>query len=1213
MVRNVLGFNKLTKGKGLHPRQLEGQLILAKMGKWKFWIISLLVLALAGTAIAQDRPPRPAPMNPPAHPAHSHTGSGRFAPIFSAPLINPSFTLPNNRTWTALGPAPLNQGVEGSGSASGRITGVAVDPTNSLNVYVAAAGGGVWHSTDGGNTYTPLTDTQDTLSMGAIAIAPTNHLKIYAGTGEANNSSDSNFGLGILVSNDGGATWTLSTGPSGVFDKLAVSKISVDPTDANTAYAAFNDFAEHGHCCSFTGIYKTSDGGITWTNVTSAVGLDSSFPWSDVVVDPNNHVIVYAAHGDPFGDNAANGIYRSTDGGAHWSLLSGAPSGSGIGRIALAVAASASTANQHVLYAAVANPIFPGATLFEMAVSKNADSATPTFANLTSTPNFGGSGAQGWYDWVIAVDPANANNVYAAGALDYNTNSHHVIRTTDGGTTWSDITTVGGIEPHTDSHAMAFDSSGRLLLGNDGGIWRFDPAGPSWTNLNGNLNTIQFTGIGIHPTSTQTILGGSQDNGSELSNGSTTWTEVEGGDGGYSQISQTAPMICYTNHPIGSFGPTGFFRVSTDGCNTFSARTPSISDESLFNFYAPIFVDPTDGNRAFLGGDALYETLNAGIGWAAHTNPAGTPIDSIAVFPGGNTIYISTGGTFAATSLIWVSINDGASWTQHSLPVSGRVQEVDIDPNDSTGNTAVAVINTFNAPNGQVYRTTDGGTSWTNISGSGGTAVPAVPTWSAKIDTDSNHTIYVSNETGVYSSPSPYGTWTAVGTGLPHAQGVHLELNSNLHELALATHGRGAWFISTVAALASPTIAKAFNPTTIQSGGSSVVTLTLTNSNASALSGGAFTDTLVNMSAEGGAVGGSCGATPSSLSAGQTSLSFTGITIPASGNCTVIFSVTSNTVGGQPNTTSGVTTTQTPTAGSASNTATLTVTTIAVVTNITSSIANGAYKAGAIIPIQVTFSKIVNVTGTPQLALNSGGTASYTSGTGTSTLTFTYTVAAGQNSSHLDYTSTSALSLNGGTINDSGSTPANLTLPPPGASGSLGANKNIVIDTVAPTVVSYSVLFGTQRFNMIGSTRNRLPWQITGIQVVFSEAVRATTASLTGLSATSISGSGTNTVTWTISPVTNLSSTHTRVLGTSANAVTDLAGNQLGGGTDYTQTLKVLYGDFNDDGIVNSQDLVGVNAERSQAYNIFADINGDGVVDAKDVNAVRFQLGNSNP
>src|ERR1017187_2642810 len=138
-------------------------------------MISLSVLALAGTAMAQEKPPV---TYPPALPATSRTGS--FGPTLTAPGITPSFPAPNTTTWTALGPAPLNEG----GSASGRIAGVAVDPTNS-NIYVAAAGVGVWQSTDGGATYTPLTDAQSTLAMGSIAIAPSasnpGHLRIYAG------------------------------------------------------------------------------------------------------------------------------------------------------------------------------------------------------------------------------------------------------------------------------------------------------------------------------------------------------------------------------------------------------------------------------------------------------------------------------------------------------------------------------------------------------------------------------------------------------------------------------------------------------------------------------------------------------------------------------------------------------------------------------------------------------------------------------------------------------------------------------------------------------------------------------------------------------------------------------------------------------------------------------------------------------------------------
>jgi hypothetical protein len=766
-------------------------------------VCSLFFLGLAAPAVAQNDPAQPVLPKYAVHPPQ---------PIVSAPAppavyrdhaaVTTNFASPSPTAWTALGPAPLNAGVPWSG----RIAGVAVDPTNASTIYVAAAGGGVWKTIDGGTTYTPLTDNQTVLSMGAIAVAPSNSQKIYAGTGEANNSADSNYGAGILISGDGGATWTLSTGPSGVFNRLTVSKISVHPTNANIAYAAIANIGENSVLLPNTGIYKTSDGGTTWVNTTTSI--DSTTPWSDVVVDPNTPNIIYAGKGAYYGV-ATNGLYRSLDSGSTWALVSGVSSGSSTGRFALAIAPSASTATHHVLYVAITSS--SSYALLSMLRSDNADIATPTFTALSSTPNFGGG--QGWYDWMIGVDPSNSANIYAAGSVPYN-----VIRSTDSGTTWTNISTVGTVTPHTDSHAIVFDSSNRLLLGTDGGIWRYDSTVPSWTNLNGNLNTIQFTGIGMHPTLSGTVVGGSQDNGTELTTGNQIWTITDGGDGGYSQFSQTNPSICYSNHPIESFGSTAFFRVSADGCQTFSSKTPTVGNANNFDFYAPIFVDPSNGNRVFLGGDKLYESLNAGTSWTSHAVPT-NPIDTVAVLPGGQTIYIATGGTFATNSAIYVSIDDGVTWVAHSLPSGGRVQEIDIDPNDATGNTAVAVLNSFSTA--LVYRTTNGGALWTSITAN----LPVVPTWSAKIDTDTSRTIYISNEQGVYSSKSPYTTWSTVGTGLPHAQGVHLELNSTLHVLSLATHGRGAWYFFTPSV--APAITSAASTTfTVGTAGTFTITTT---------------------------------------------------------------------------------------------------------------------------------------------------------------------------------------------------------------------------------------------------------------------------------------------------------------------------------------------------------------------------------------------------
>ena len=236
----------------------------------------------------------------------------QYAPLW--PTLELSTT-----TWTSIGPSPLaiTSPANANFNVSGRITAIAAHPTDANTIYIAAAGGGVWKTTNGGTTWTPLTDTQRTLSMGAIAIAKSNPSVIYAGTGEANNSGDSNFGRGILVSTNGGTTWTLRTA-AGAFDRLATSQIAVDPTNANVAYAAMADFANNGLCCANTGIWKTIDGGTTWTNTTTTI--DSTRPWSAIVIDPTTPATLYAAHGEYDGDSA-NGVYKSINSGGTWTLL----------------------------------------------------------------------------------------------------------------------------------------------------------------------------------------------------------------------------------------------------------------------------------------------------------------------------------------------------------------------------------------------------------------------------------------------------------------------------------------------------------------------------------------------------------------------------------------------------------------------------------------------------------------------------------------------------------------------------------------------------------------------------------------------------------------------------------------------------------------------------------------------------------------------------
>ena len=783
-----------------------------------------LILAISPSAAQQ----------PPSHRGQMHAlPLPRFQPrpgstssLLSKPTTAPApSTLLNPTSWTPIGPASLNEGFQdlsGSYLTSGRVTGIAVDPTDPKTIYEASAGGGVWKTTDGGTTWTPLTDNQPTLAMGSIAVAPSNHLKIYAGTGEANNSGDSEHGDGILVSDDGGATWTLNSS-GGALDGTAIGQIAVDPANASIAYAAVGtDSSLNGKIGVNEGIWKTTDGGTTWTNMTATLSLPNStspasVDWSAVVVDPNTPTIVYAAIGDWY-KGVSNGIYRSTDSGTTWSLLANAPNGidGKLGRIALAVSPAAKTTGQHVLYIASSNYTNYGLGYFQR--SDNADAATPTFTDLSATtPDFlgGGNGSgQGWYDIAVNVD-ANGN-VYCSGVENYNAGGADAIITSSNlGVTWNDISIINGFQPHTDNHAIAFDSNNNMLAGNDGGIYRYDPANPGWTDLNGNLNTIQFTGIGLHPTNTGVVIGGSQDNGTELYGNNLLWNEVFGGDGGYAQISQTNPSRCYQEYVDAAIS------TSSDGCQTWNPIYTNLFG-NYGNFYTPYAVDPTNGDHIVVGVDYIDESTNAGTSFTAigiagvnGFNPNDDAAGSVAVSPANGknpeVVYAAMGAPlFGFSSKIFVApaVNGTATvWTEADLPactkngyagIGCNVSKILTDPNDPTGATAFATVANFSSGSGgHVYMTTSEGGTWTDISGN----LPNMPVWSIQVDTDSNKTAYISTDAGVYSSPSPYTTWTQFGTGLPNAQGYDLELNSNLHLLAVATHGRGAWEMFTQATL----------------------------------------------------------------------------------------------------------------------------------------------------------------------------------------------------------------------------------------------------------------------------------------------------------------------------------------------------------------------------------------------------------------------------
>jgi len=659
--------------------------------------------------------------------------------------------------WVAVGPTNIG----------GRVADIVADPSNPQVFYIAAASGGIFKTVDGGLSWTAVFDESPGLSMGALAMDPAHPDTLYAGTGEASSGGYSYFGTGIYRSTDGGLTWQ----PRGLADSRYIARIVLDPVDPQRIWVAV--MGEVYGTSTERGVYLSTDGGATWQR---KLFLNDSTGASDVVVHPANPQTVYAAMWQRIrcpevrqAGGRASGVFRSTDGGTSWTrLMDGLPAQADtVGRIGLAISLS----NPVVLYAIYAD--HPGDFMGVYRTGNGGETWSRT-NDAALTDMFSGFG---WYFGNIRVRPDNANVVFALGV--------DLFRSTNGGQSWDDV----GWGVHVDHHAMCFDPAQptRILLGNDGGVYRSINNGNSWSFLPG-LPINQFYAATVDHQQPHRRYGGTQDNGTlrTLTGGTSDWEELLGGDGFYVLVDPTNSNRIYAEYQWGTL-----FR-SEDG-GFFDWILNGVDETERTNWSTPVAMAPDSPQVLYYGAERLYRTTNRGDWWTAISpdltdgggggNLTFGTITTIGVSPlNSQVIWVGTDD-----ANVWVTASGGASWLNRSAGLPQRcVTRVTPDPFDANG--AYVCLSGFrNAEqNAHLFYTTNLGQSWQAISGD----LPAGPLNDVIADPNVPQRLYAASDFGAYVSVDRGTHWLSLGENLPRVPVLDLVLHNPTRKLIAASYGR---------------------------------------------------------------------------------------------------------------------------------------------------------------------------------------------------------------------------------------------------------------------------------------------------------------------------------------------------------------------------------------------------------------------------------------
>ena len=646
--------------------------------------------------------------------------------------------------WTIVGPVALPANGTGQPNGNGRVNCLAFHPMDANTLYAGAPSGGLWKSTDNGATWAEYSSGLVRLGVSSIVVHPTQPDLMYIGTGDRD-AGDAP-GYGVWRSVDGGENWTAYNTGMG---NRTVYEILMDPSDPLILIASTNDR-----------IYRSVNGGANWTATYSG-----SEDFKDLAFHPGDPNIVYAA---------GNDYYRSTDNGQTWTpVTAGVPAGAS--RMALAV-----SADQPATVYLVAGD---GGGL--VGVFRSTDSGQ-TFTTQATSPNLfgydvtGGTGSQAWYDCVAIADPNDGDHLTMGGI--------NIWESFDAGVNWSLVAHwVGsGDEPpvHADQHAFEYSPhNGYLYNGNDGGVYYTSDAGVTWTDISSGLAIAQVYKIGVSQTVKDLVIHGYQDNGTAISESGDFRTEI-GGDGMECIIDPTDAVYMYGALYYGSI------RRSTNSGNSFGGITGGITEQG--DWVTPYTLDPNDPARMVAGFQNVWRTDDAKSGtvtWTQISSFTGSStIRDLAIAPSNSDVlYVARNGSekflrtldAMAVSPSWVDLTG-------NLPSNTTPSDIAIDPTDPT--------QVLIALGSRVYRSNDGGGSWTDFSGT----LPNITVNALVFDPNSPvKAMYLGNDAGVFYRDNTLSDWEPYSTGLPALEVTELEIftdpNGCDQQLVASTYGQGTW------------------------------------------------------------------------------------------------------------------------------------------------------------------------------------------------------------------------------------------------------------------------------------------------------------------------------------------------------------------------------------------------------------------------------------